>query len=170
MGIQAAPDPKFDNLDLPVNEKVALFGDSLIVATNRSRTLESKDEDYFLLSWTAQKDGKCKSDLENTIKKYGYKNKKSLFENMQYCFVKIECGNITISPSKHDKLEGWEGMDKKFDITIPSTSSPEVIGAAVKYSIARCTGKGADLVAKKLFPDGVPETFDDYLASLSLKS
>lgn len=108
--------------------------------------------------------------VKNMIKIYGCKNETAIYKNMQSCSVTVENGITTISPSNHSTIRGWDGMDPKFDLAIPASSSQEIIGAAVKYSIARCTGRGADLVAKKLFPDGVPETFDDYLALLNLKS
>jgi hypothetical protein len=166
-GIHTCRDPKFDSLDFSINENIALLGDSLIIAINRSRALTSEDDDYFLLSWTGQKDV-YKSEVEKTIKKYNYKNKKSLFEYMQSCSMEMDDKNIKISSTKHDKLEGWGSTVKDYKLPIPADSPPEIIGAAVKYSIARCTGKGADLVANKLFPDGVPDTFEDYLKSLSL--
>jgi hypothetical protein len=167
-GIQVGGDPKFDNLDFSINENIILLGDSLLAAINRSRSLGPKDDDYLLISWTAQKEI-YKSEVEETIKKYNYKSKKSLFEYMQSCSAEMNDKSIILSPWKHDRLEGWDGMDKSFDLVIPSASPPEVIGAAVKYSVARCTGKGADLVAGKLFPDGVPDTFEDYLKSLNLQ-
>jgi hypothetical protein len=107
--------------------------------------------------------------IDFVSKKYWYKNKKAMFKNMQSCSAEMDAKTIVVSPWKHDNLEGWDGMDKSFDLIIPSSSHPEVIGAAVRYSIARCTGKGADLVAKKLFPNGVPDTFEDYLQSLNLE-
>jgi hypothetical protein len=107
--------------------------------------------------------------IDFVSKKYGYKNKKALFKNIQHCYVDLhEDQNIKISSTEHDKLEGWGATVKDYKIHIPANSPSKAIGAAVKYSIARCNGKGADLVAKKLFPDGVPDTFDDYLASLNL--
>jgi hypothetical protein len=167
-GIHVCWDPKFVAMSFPINENVIILGNSLIVALNRSRTLTPKDDDYLLLSWTGQKD-LYKLEIKETIKKYNYKNKKSLFEHMQSCSVEMDVKNIVISPWNHEKLDSWDGINKKFVIAIPSISSPAVVGAAVKYSIARCTGKGADLVAKKLFPDGVPDTFEDYIKSLNLQ-
>jgi predicted nucleotide-binding protein (sugar kinase/HSP70/actin superfamily) len=105
--------------------------------------------------------------IEHLLKNYGYKSRRALFKNMQSCFVAMEEGVITFSPAEHDKLDGWGSTTKSYKFSIPS-SSPKIIGAAVKYSVGRCTGKGADLVAKKLFPDGVPDTFDDFLKLLNL--
>ena len=166
-GIQVGRDPKFDNLDFSIDENIILLGESLLTTIGRSRSLGSEDDDYLSISWTAQKNI-YKSGVEETIKRYNYKNKKSLFENMQFCSAEMGDKNIAISPWNHEKLDSWDGINKKFATVIPYNSSPEVIGAAIKYSIGRCTGKGADLVAKKLFPVSVPETFEDYLKSLNL--
>ncbi|MDR2107632.1 MAG: CdiI family contact-dependent growth inhibition immunity protein [Holosporaceae bacterium] len=106
--------------------------------------------------------------IEDILKKYNYKNKTAMFSSMQSCTAETDGDIITLSPSKHGNSDSWEGMPSSYDIIIPSSSAPEVIGAGVKYAIASCTGKGADQVAGKLFPDGVPDTFDDYLESLNL--
>ncbi len=39
----------------------------------------------------------------------------------------------------------------------------ELVGAAAKYAIGNCRGKGADLIREILFPEGQPEGFDEYL-------
>lgn len=44
----------------------------------------------------------------------------------------------------------------------------KLIGAAVKYAIVNCRGKGADFMRNLLFPDGQLETFEKYLESLGL--
>jgi hypothetical protein len=107
------------------------------------------------------------SKIDDVLRKYNYKNKSELYKYMMNCSAMLEDGKIIIGSTKH-KAGGWEGMHS-CDIIISSSSPPEIIGAAVKYAIARCTGKGAYEVAKKLFPDGVPDTFDDYLDSLGLE-
>jgi hypothetical protein len=128
------------------------------LANNKDRLLfERKLIDERYLKW-----------IENVLKKYGYKNKNTMYKTMQWCTVVMDDSAITLSPSKHGNSDRWDGMPDSYDIIIPASSSPEVIGAAIRYSIARCTGKGADLVAQKLFPDGVPDTFENYLGSLNL--
>lgn len=169
-GLQPAIDPVFDNLYFSHDEEISIIGKEFLIALNRSRTLQQNDSEYKLLCWSNLENTKYKNDLENEFRKFKYKNKTSLYKNMQYCLADLKNDQITISYSKHSALESWNFMASRFDLIIPSSSAPEITGAAVKYSIARCTGKGADLVAKKLFPDGVPETFDDYLALLNLKS
>lgn len=168
-GYVCAQDPKGEDIYLLSDSNYCEIGVALLRALSKSRIVEKENSDYSMFEISAIT-RRYKDFVEYALKTYGYKNKTAMFKNMQHCKVKFINNEITISPKKHVKLEGWEGVDPKFDLALPSTSSPEIIGAAVKYSISRCTGKGADLVAKKLFPDGVPETFDDYLALLNLKS
>ena len=167
-GIQPEVDPKFDNFYFSHDEDKAVVGKALLEALSRSRILKKDDQDYELLCWSSLKDTRHKTDLEYELHKFKYKNKASLFKNMQCCSVNRENEKTIFSSLKHTTLEGWEGTRDNYRLNIPSDSSPEIVGAAVKYSIARCTGRGADLVSEKLFPDGVPESFEAYLESLGL--
>ena len=170
-GMQPAIDPKFDNFYFSHDEDKVVVGKALLEALSRSRTLEENDPDHDLLCWINLKDTRYKTDLENELRKFKYKNKTALYKNMQGCGVVLTEEKIRFSPLVHEKLEGWSGFKKneRRDFFIPSDSSPGIVGAAVKYSIARCTGRGADLVSEKLFPDGVPESFEVYLESLGLR-
>jgi hypothetical protein len=163
-----AEDPKGMEIyikDISNNKEI---GESILKVLSKSRVLDanSPDVDDFLFSSIGKR---YNADINCKMQKYDYKTKTAMLKNMQLCYVEQTSETITFIPLKHDKLEGYEGMDKIFNVMISTDSSPETIGAAVKYSIARCTGKGAYLVAKKLFPNGIPDTFDDYLKSLNLQ-
>jgi hypothetical protein len=183
-------DPLGNDFYFLLNEESEILGNALISALEKSRDLSStQDEkreftenapdtmsgklrewyDSYHERWLNNKperrlfeenlERKRYSEwVDNILKHYGYKNEKSLFKNMQLCSIaKCDEKMIFLPYGKR------EASQNDFKFTITSSSPPSVIGAAVKYSIARCTGKGADLVAKKLFPDGVPDTFEDYL-------
>ncbi|MDR2781510.1 MAG: CdiI family contact-dependent growth inhibition immunity protein [Holosporaceae bacterium] len=167
-GSVCAQDPKGVDIYLSSEDGCYNIGSALTTVLEKSRVVGKNDPDYNLFDISAIT-GRYKDFVEYVLQKYNYKNKHAMFKNMQHCSVKMDDGIIVISPWKHDKLEGYDGMNESFNLTIPSTSTPSVIGAAVKYSIARCTGRSADLVAKKLFPGGVPDTFEDYLQSLNLQ-
>jgi hypothetical protein len=141
------------------------ISENLFTVLSFSRVVSSSDPEFasFPKKFLGYSDW-----VKSIMQKYNYKTETLIYRNMQSCSATLENNNITLSPKKHSSIRGCDGMDKSFDLVISSNSSPEIIGAAVKYSITRCTGKGADLVAKKLFPDGVPETFEDYLRSLNL--
>jgi hypothetical protein len=152
-------------INFDFNISLNAISEGLFAVLSHSRTISSSDPESanFPKRFAGYTDW-----LKGIMRKYGYKSEIAIYKNMQSCSAILKDASITISPSNHCSTKGWDGMDKKFATVIPCDSSPEVIGAAVKYSIARCTGKGADLVAKKLFSDGVPETFEDYLKSLDL--
>jgi hypothetical protein len=164
-GIEYLPDPSGEDFFIPLNESYAYIGGSLKKVLKSSKALLNCQELEKTRDLIREQ---CASRIEGIIKKYGYKNKSDLYKTMQSCFAIMCDDKITLEPSKHSRL-GWGGMPESCNIVIPSSSSPEITGAAVKYSIACCTGKGADLVAKKLFPGGVPDTFENYLKSLNLQ-
>ena len=107
------------------------------------------------------------SILDLSFKMLSYKNEKKLYENIQ-C-VSIECKDNIINLLSW--INGWHGNrtnERETEFTISSTSSLEVIGAAVKYAIGNCRGKGADLIRSLLFPNGQPETFEKYIEELGI--
>lgn len=58
---------------------------------------------------------------------------------MMQCAIEIRDGVLTISPSIHEKLEGWEsGLPKSDNVVLPSNSSPEKIGAGLRLAFSRC--------------------------------
>jgi hypothetical protein len=68
---------------------------------------------------------------------YGYKTKRALFRNMVHLSVRRTDDIITITPSIHDQLEGWEGKTDE-DIAISADSAPADVGAAVRLALSRC--------------------------------
>lgn len=86
--------------------------------------------------------------VNKLMKKYGYKTKRALFKKMMSCGIERRDNMIIIRPSNHEKLEGWggEGISKDDYVTLPTDSSPEEIGAALRLAFSRCIGMGADEV------------------------
>ncbi|MDR2780913.1 MAG: CdiI family contact-dependent growth inhibition immunity protein, partial [Holosporaceae bacterium] len=179
-----------------LEEKAAVLGSAMTSALKKSRDLSSTQEerreftenapdmmsgklrewyDTYHQKWLSNNPERklFEKDLEkkrytewiaDMLRIHSYKNEKALFKNMQLCSVSNIKNEILFLP-----FGKGESKKNDFKFAILSGSPLEIIGAAVTYSIARCTGKGAYLIAKKLFPDGVPDTFEDYLKSLSLQ-
>ena len=106
---------------------------------------------------------------QRMMKEYEYKTKTALLKNMQHVSVENDSDSITFSSLWHLTTDSWgdpDGKTPSVEMKIPFDSSVEVIGAAVRYAIGNCQGKGADFIRKLLFPDGQPETFEQYLESL----
>jgi hypothetical protein len=104
--------------------------------------------------------------------KSGCKSKSVGFKNMMHVSVYLENKkNLRFFSTIHEGLTGWDFLDKENDIYILYGSPPEIIGAAVRYAFTRCKGKGpyakgAEIVTKALFPDGVPNSLEEYLESI----
>ena len=79
--------------------------------------------------------------VASILKRYGYKTKRALFKDMKKCSIEKQNDLITISPSHHDKLEGWsgDGFTKTDNEVIPANSSPAEVGAALRLVFSRCT-------------------------------
>ena len=103
------------------------------------------------------------------MKEYEYKTKTALLKNMQHVSVEDDSEFIIFNSHYHLTIDSWgdpDGKTPSVEMKIPSDSLVEVIGAAVRYAIGNCRGKGADFMRNLLFPDGQPETFEQYLESL----
>ena len=84
---------------------------------------------------------------------------------MQHVSVEQNEEHIIFEPTNHESIDGFSGDDTSeyLNVVIPANSSPKIIGAAARYAIANCRGKGTDFMRNLLFPDGQPETLEEYL-------
>jgi hypothetical protein len=87
-----------------------------------------------------------------------------MYKSMMICSVKSDGVTTTIEASKHIKLHSWECTEYSFQLS--SYSPPELLGAAVRFAFTRCRGNGVDVVTKALFPNGVPNSLEEYLESV----
>ncbi len=104
------------------------------------------------------------------IEKYGIKNEKCSYKNMTpYTIWDYDDSILELSFPNHVKLTIWEGTDNI--IKIRYDAPEEIIGVTVRYAFSRCKGngpyaKGAEIVTKALFPEGVPNSLKEYLESV----
>lgn len=79
--------------------------------------------------------------IANLIEIYGYKTKRTLFNDMKNCSVESMDGFITMRPSHHDKLEGWsgDGISEEDYVMVTANSMPEEVGYALRLALSRCT-------------------------------
>ena len=166
--------PDSTKKEIPTSSNNNDFGNALEVCLNNSKEL-TNDEWDAAYGTDDQKfyDSMIKKYEEYTIelvKKYGYKSKTVLYKNMMSCHIEVEGHVMVINIYNHIKLDVWEGTDNSIKISYNSPS--EIIGAAVRYAFSRCKGKGpyakgAEIVTKALFPDGVPNSLEEYLESIN---
>jgi len=132
----AVIDPSGRNYDLPPLVQDDELGRALLDALAHSRFV-SVEEAYDLKgqaqenynSWVAEK-----------MRRHGYKSRKALFRHMRGCSVRSgQDGVIMISPLRHEKLEGWSGIDEESDVELSSASSSAEMGAALRLALSRCT-------------------------------
>lgn len=130
------------------------------------------NEKYPELEWTAPAAVAERYEMwvQRMLREYRYKTEKSLMKNMQHVSVEDDWKYMTFIPSNHESVEGHSGDDITDDlnVVIPSNSSVEIIGAAARYVIGNCCGLGADFMRDLLFPNGQPESFEEYLGELNL--
>ena len=134
-------DPVFPSRLLPPDAEDELVGEQILQALSDSRTLNVLEERvaFFDLEKGKEQYAAWRSML---IEKYGYKTKKALFKDMKNCGIHCANGVITISPTRHEKLEGWgrEKGDGIEDVILPVDSSPTEIGAGLRLALSRCKG------------------------------
>ena len=190
-------DPLGENIYIPLDSDLHTIGDSVLKALSKSRDLSISDEDresfsglcdtkgvFVARQWIYERyperklfdnelcDKRYHETIEDMRVKYGYKTKSVLLKNMQMLAISCDTENETNFKSwQHKNGDHWSGGDKKdpaLEFSISSSSSVEVVGAAAKYAIGNCRGKGADLIRGILFPNGQPENFEEYLKELGL--
>jgi len=133
-------DPLFPSRLLSPDENDQRIGEAILQALSDSRTLTIKEsETFFDLE-------KGKEQYANWVamlmEKYGYRSKKTLFKDMKKCGIHLVNDSITISPTRHEKLEAWgrkkgDGIE---DVILPADSSPAEIGAGLRLALSRCKG------------------------------
>ncbi len=131
-------DPKGKQHMLGLDADDLAVGSALLDALAHSRFLLPKDDpELFSYEKTAERYQQWVAEI---MAHYGYKSRRAMFKNMHTCGVEKKSGLITISPSNHDRLEGWSGTGiKETDhVVIPESSSPAEVGAALRLAFSRC--------------------------------
>lgn len=140
LGMVAA-DPLFPSHLLQPDASESDVGEAILKALSDSRTLNVLEErmDFFDLE-------KGKENYANWIAmlmdRYGYRSKKALFKDMKNSGIHLVNDTITISPTRHEKLQGWgrnkgDGIE---DVILTADSSPFEIGVGLRLALSRCKG------------------------------
>lgn len=138
---RAGRDPVFPSRLLSPDAEDKFVGEQILQALSDSRTLNILEERVAFFDLEKGKK-QYAAWVAMLMEKYGYKNKKALFKDMKNCGIHLVNGSITISPTRHEKLEAWgrtkgDGID---DVVLPVGSSPEEIGVALRLALDRCKG------------------------------
>ncbi|EKN6259298.1 contact-dependent growth inhibition system immunity protein [Yersinia enterocolitica] len=133
-------DPFFSPHLLPPNADDKRIGEAVLIALSNSRTLSLEEStDFFDLEKNQEQ---YVAWIAMLMEKYGYKTKRALFKDMKNCSIHCINDVITISPTRHEKLEAWsgKGIKESDDVVISVNSSPAEIGAALRLALSRCKG------------------------------
>ncbi|WP_165011079.1 contact-dependent growth inhibition system immunity protein [Neisseria yangbaofengii] len=122
---------------LPLDTNDKILGDIVLQALANSRTLNNEAEriDFFDFNKETQRHIDW---LNHLYEKLGYKTKRALFKNMMSCTIWLNNGRIKISPSRHVKLEAWEGIKGVENVIVTLDNTPEEIGAGLRLALSRC--------------------------------
>lgn len=136
-------DPDAESYLLEPTASYTQLGECVLNAIAASRLIDVKEiPSYFDYEKKTQQYKRWVADISE---KYGYKNRRELFNKMRSCGAEEFEGVITIKPTFHDTLEGFsgEGILESDYVKVPSDSSAEDVGKAVLLALSRCKGKGA---------------------------
>lgn len=133
-------DPKGKQHTLEPSASVEALGAALLDALSHSRFLALTEIDEFFDYRTGAKI--YEAWVEALIERHGYKSRRALFKNMACCNIRVMVGDgeMSISPSRHEKLEAWgrEKDDGIEDVSIPADSSEAAVGEALRLAFSRC--------------------------------
>ncbi len=135
-----AADPLFPSDYISIDVDEITLGKTILAALSNSRTLSLEEcGDFFDLD-------KGKANYENwverLIEKYKFNSRKALFKDMKNCSIMCTKGQITINPTRHEKLEAWggKGIKDSDHVVLPADSPPAKIGEALRLAFSRCIG------------------------------
>jgi hypothetical protein len=133
-----AMDPAGKQLFFPTDASDEKLGDGVLQALSVSRFLSPDEIGAFFNLEVTNKN--YEDWVELLIQEFGYKSRRALFKNMMRCSIERVDGVTTIRPSKHEKLEAWdgEGIESKDYEIIDETASDAEIGQALKRCFAKC--------------------------------
>lgn len=127
-----AIDPLFETRFLSIDSDDSLLGMTLLQALAASRTLVGNERVQFLKDDTAKLN--YQKWVDELSRKFGYKTKRALFKDLINCEVTLVNQEITISPTRHCKLEAWDSLpDLKCYVSI--NESLEKIGKCLRQAL-----------------------------------
>ena len=107
---------------------------------------ESKEISFeeFQAIFNSEKMKGLQKNLEEEMKKrYGYKNKKSIYKDMSFLSLEQDDLYITISPLHQDSLDGSTGIslpdNSPLEFKYDKNISDEELGKAVRQALTYCT-------------------------------
>jgi hypothetical protein len=121
---------------LPPDATDDALGQALLEMLGRSRFIWPPDEPGFY-KWQRYV-GCYRNWQKDFMERYGYKNVRDAYKNLDWCRVARSEGKISIEPHKRDRPEYFRDLPPEKTVVIPATSDPGAIGAAMRLALDRC--------------------------------
>ncbi|APW04087.1 CdiI family contact-dependent growth inhibition immunity protein [Salmonella enterica] len=143
LGVQHLSSLNVSDLELGGMVKDALAHSRFVLPEPRTDVWIHPEATFDMELYDYQRTAERYSDwIKRLMELYGYKTKKALFKGMKSCDISCANGVITISPSRHEKLEAWGGTGRggSDKVVLSVNSSPAEIGAGLRLALSRCIG------------------------------
>ncbi|TCP92064.1 uncharacterized protein DUF1436 [Cricetibacter osteomyelitidis] len=133
------PEQNFEYTSLDISHDY--LGEIIRKKLKESRVLEISE---FQKIFHSEKMKSLTNSLEKEMKlKFGYKNKKEIYRDMNFLSIDINNGKLIVTPHHQDSLDGFTSVRDKNGNTVtfeyPITLSDEELGIAVMKAFEYCT-------------------------------
>ena len=140
-GMIGMTDPDQDFVFNKVDITDSYFGKLVKEKLDESREVSLQE---FQAIFNSEKMKGLQKNLEEEMKKrYGYKNKKSIYKDMSFLSLEQDNLYITISPLHQDSLDGSTGIslpdNSPLEFKYDKNISDEELGKAVRQALTYCT-------------------------------
>ena len=140
-GMIAMTDPDQDFIFNQVDITDSYFGKLVREKLDESREVSLQE---FQAIFNSEKMKGLQKRLEEEMKKrYGYKNKKSIYKDMSFLSLEQDASFIIIAPLHQDSLGGYSGIslpdNSPLEFKYDKNISDEELGKAVRQALTYCT-------------------------------
>ena len=140
-GMIGMTDPDQDFVFNKVDITDSYFGKLIKEKLNESREVSLQE---FQAIFNSEKMKGLQKNLEEEMKKrYGYRNKKSIYKDMSFLSLEQDDLYITISPLHQDSLDGSTGIslpdNSPLEFKYDKSISDEELGKAIRQALTYCT-------------------------------
>ena len=140
-GMIGMTDPDQDFIFNQVDITDSYFGKLVREKLDESREVSLQE---FQAIFNYEKMKVLKKILEEEMKKrYGYKNKKSIYKDMSFLSLEQDASFIIIAPLHQDSLGGYSGMslpdNSALEFKYDKNISDEELGKAIRQALTYCT-------------------------------
>ena len=140
-GMIGMTDPDQDFVFNKVDITDSYFGKLVKEKLDESREVSLQE---FQAIFNSEKMKGLQKNLEEEMKKrYGYKNKKSIYKDMSFLSLEQDNLYITISPLHQDSLDGSTGIslpdNSPLEFKYDKNISDEELGKAIRQAMTYCT-------------------------------